>query len=101
MKMRFFALWTVMLAAAVPGPFAAGITSAFAFDIRPHNDLAEGVWIVPNRVSDRDAYSPAHECDRGKLREISRAAEWLPLLRLPSAGRALQLRWTIVDAVSA
>ena len=91
-----------MLAAAVLAPFAAGIIApAFAFDIRPHNDLAEGVWIVPNRVSDRDAYSPAHECDRGKLREISRAAEWLPLLRLPSAGRALQLRWTIVDAVSA
>ena len=51
MKMRFFALWTVMLAAAVPGPFAAGTTSAFAFDIRPHKDLAEGVWIVPHRFS--------------------------------------------------
>ena len=83
MKMRFFALWKVVLAAAVVALFAAGIIApAFAFDIRPHNDLAEGVWIVPNRVSDRDACSPAHECDRGELREISRPAEWLLLSKL-------------------
>jgi hypothetical protein len=83
MKMRFFASWTVALAVAVAAPFAAGVIApAFAFDIRPHNDLAEGVWIVPQRVSDRDACSPAHECDRGELREISRAAEWLLLSKL-------------------
>ena len=84
MKMRFFALWMVALAAAIPAPFAAGVIApAFAFDIRPHNDIAEGVWIVPHRVSDRDAVSQAHECDRGALREISRAAEGLLLSRLP------------------
>ena len=83
MKMRFFALWMVMLGAAVPGPFAAGITSAFAFDIRPHKDLAEGVWIVPHRMSDHDAFSPTHECDRNELPEISQPAQSLFVSRLP------------------
>ena len=84
MKMRFFALWKVVLAAAVVALFAAGIIApAFAFDISPHNDLAEGVWIVPHRMSDRDASSSTHECDRNELPEISQPAQRLLVSRLP------------------
>jgi hypothetical protein len=84
MKMPLFALWMVVLAAAVSALLATGITaSAFAVDIRPHKESAEGVWIVPHGMSDRDASSPAQSCDRGEVPEISRPAQWLLVSRLP------------------